>query len=179
MDSFPHDVEVVRQAALARASLIDGDRAAGHMRLVQASFAAVITDFVRDRYRQVPDVDLVAEVAGATVAAALIVALEKWGRDKCEATCPRCPPKASRCSGRASRRSTEGLAAVQDSRAVARRAPHPRHPVGVLVGDQVAHHPHRQTHQPPRAHRHRPGQRQEARQRQQQPSRRATENPRA
>jgi hypothetical protein len=74
MDSFPHDVEVVRQAALARASLIDGDRAAGHVRLVQASFAAVITDFVRDRYRQVPDVDLVAEVAGATVAAALIVA---------------------------------------------------------------------------------------------------------
>ena len=84
MDSFPHDVEVVRQAALARAVLIDGDRAAGHVRLVQASFAAVITDFVRDRYRQVPDVDLVAEVAGATVAAALIVALEKWGRDKCE-----------------------------------------------------------------------------------------------
>jgi len=75
---------VVRQAALARASLIDGDRAAGHIRLVQASFAAVITDFVRDRYRHVPDIDLVAEVAGATVAAALIVATEKWGRDKCE-----------------------------------------------------------------------------------------------
>ncbi|BBY63135.1 TetR family transcriptional regulator [Mycolicibacterium helvum] len=84
MDSFPHDIQVVRQAALARASLIDGDRAAGHIRLVQASFAAVITDFVRDRYRHVPDVDLAAEVAGATVAAALIVALEKWGRDKCE-----------------------------------------------------------------------------------------------
>lgn len=84
MESFPHDVEVVRQAALARSALIDGDRAAGHIRTVQASFAAVITDFVRDRYREVPDVDLVAEVAGATVAAALIVALEKWGRDKCE-----------------------------------------------------------------------------------------------
>jgi AcrR family transcriptional regulator len=84
MDSFPHDVEVVRQAALARASLIDGERAAGHIRLVQASFAAVITDFVCDRYRHLPDVDLAAEVAGATVAAALIVALEKWGRDKCE-----------------------------------------------------------------------------------------------
>lgn len=84
MGSFPHDVEVVRQAALARASLIDGERAAGHIRLVQSSFATVITDFVRDRYRHVPNVDLVAEVAGATVAAALIVALEKWGRDKCE-----------------------------------------------------------------------------------------------
>ncbi|MCB9417732.1 MAG: TetR family transcriptional regulator [Mycolicibacterium sp.] len=84
MDSFPHDVEVVRQAALARAVLIDGDRAAGHVRLVQASFAAVITDFCPRPLPAVPDVDLVAEVAGATVAAALIVALEKWGRDKCE-----------------------------------------------------------------------------------------------
>jgi len=83
MDSFPHDLEVVRQAALARAILIDGDRAASHIRLVQASFATVITDFVRDRYRDVSDIDLVAEVAGATVAAALIVALEQWGRDKC------------------------------------------------------------------------------------------------
>lgn len=84
MDSFPHDVEVVRQAALARASLIDGDRAAGHVRLVQSSFAAVVSEFVRDRYGQVADVELIAEVAGATVAAALIVALEQWGRDKCE-----------------------------------------------------------------------------------------------
>lgn len=84
MDNFPHDVEVVRQAALARASLIDGERAAGHIRVVQASFAAVISEFVRDRYRHVANIDLVAEVAGATVAAALIVATEKWGRDKCE-----------------------------------------------------------------------------------------------
>jgi AcrR family transcriptional regulator len=83
MESFPHDVEVVRQAALVRAILIDGDRAAGHIRLVQSSFAAVITDFVRDRYRGIPDAELVAEVAGATVAAALIVAVETWGRGKC------------------------------------------------------------------------------------------------
>jgi AcrR family transcriptional regulator len=84
MESFPHDVEVVRQAAMARAVLIDGDRAASHIRLVQSSFAAVISDFVRDRYRSIPDVDLVAEVAGATVAATLIVAVETWGREKCE-----------------------------------------------------------------------------------------------
>jgi len=83
MDSFPHDVELVRQAALARASVIDGYRAAGHIRLVQSSFAAVITDFVRDRYRDVPDVDLVADVAGATLAAALIVSLQRWGREGC------------------------------------------------------------------------------------------------
>src|SRR5882757_11179747 len=37
--SFPHDVEVVRQAALARAALIGDGRAAGHLRVVQSSFA--------------------------------------------------------------------------------------------------------------------------------------------
>ncbi|MFN8071113.1 MAG: TetR/AcrR family transcriptional regulator [Mycobacterium sp.] len=84
MQSFPHDVEVVRQAALVRTLLIDGDRAAAHIRLVQASFAAVITEFARDRYRTLPNIDLAAQVAGATVAAALIVAVEAWGRDKCE-----------------------------------------------------------------------------------------------
>jgi AcrR family transcriptional regulator len=83
MQSFPHDVEVVRQAALVRAILIDGDRAAGHIRVVQASFAAVITEFARQRYRKIPNIALAAEVAGATVAAALIVAVEAWGRDKC------------------------------------------------------------------------------------------------
>ncbi len=84
IESFPHDVEVVRQAALARAILIDGDRAAAHIRVVQASFAAVIAEFARDRYRELPDIGLPAEVAGATVAAALIVAVEAWGRGKCE-----------------------------------------------------------------------------------------------
>ena len=77
--SFPHDLEVVRQAALLRASLI-GERAAGHLRVVQASFAAVITDFVRKRYA---DSDLAAEVAGAALAAALVVAVESWGRGGC------------------------------------------------------------------------------------------------
>ena len=48
--SSPHDLEVVRQAALVRAELIGGERAAGHLRVVQASFAAVITEFVRSRY---------------------------------------------------------------------------------------------------------------------------------
>src|SRR5258707_9659921 len=31
--SFPHDLEVVRQAALARAELIGGEQAAGHLRV--------------------------------------------------------------------------------------------------------------------------------------------------
>ena len=81
--SFPHDLEVVRQAAILRATLIDGERAAGHLRVVQASFARVLTDFVKSRHADTPDIDLLAEVAGATLAAALVVAVETWGRGGC------------------------------------------------------------------------------------------------
>jgi hypothetical protein len=81
--SFPHDVEVVRQAATVRATLITGERIASHLRVVQASFAEVLTDFVKKRYPDTPNVDLVAEVAGATLAAALVVAVENWGRGGC------------------------------------------------------------------------------------------------
>lgn len=81
--SFPHDLEVVRQAATARTELISADRIAGHLRVVQASFAGVITDFVKNRHADTPDIDLVAEVAGASLAAALVVAVENWGRNGC------------------------------------------------------------------------------------------------
>jgi AcrR family transcriptional regulator len=81
--SFPYDLEVVRQAASARAELITADRIAGHLRVVQSSFAGVITDFIKDRYSDTPDIDLVSEVAGATIAAALVVAVEHWGRNGC------------------------------------------------------------------------------------------------
>jgi MftR C-terminal domain len=50
---------------------------------VQASFAQVLTDFVRKRYSDTPNIDLVSEVAGATLAAALVVAVEDWGRHGC------------------------------------------------------------------------------------------------
>jgi hypothetical protein len=82
--SFPHDLEVVRQAATARNELISAERIAGHLRVVQSSFAAVITDFIKNRYSDMTDVDLVAEVAGATLAAALVVAVENWGRNGCK-----------------------------------------------------------------------------------------------
>jgi AcrR family transcriptional regulator len=81
--SFPFDIEVVRQAATARAELISAERIAGHLRVVQSSFAAVLTEFVRNRYQDVADIDLVADVAGAVVAAALVTAVEHWGRHGC------------------------------------------------------------------------------------------------
>ena len=81
--SFPYDLEVVRQAATARTELITAERIASHLRVVQSSFAGVITGFIKKRYSDTPDVDLVAEVAGATLAAALVVAVENWGRNGC------------------------------------------------------------------------------------------------
>ena len=81
--AFPHDVEVVRQAATARAELISAERIAGHLRVVQSSFAAVLTDFISRRNPDVPSRDLGAEVAGSALAAALVVAVEHWGRNGC------------------------------------------------------------------------------------------------
>ena len=83
VESFPYDLEVVRQAATARTELITAERIASHLRVVQSSFAGVITDFIKNRYSDTPDIDLVAEVAGATLAAALVVAVENWGRNGC------------------------------------------------------------------------------------------------
>ncbi|WP_096291158.1 TetR/AcrR family transcriptional regulator [Mycobacterium ahvazicum] len=81
--AFPHDLEVVRQAATARAELISAERIAGHLRVVQSSFAAVLTDFVSKRNADAPDIELAAEVAGSALAAALVVAVEYWGRNGC------------------------------------------------------------------------------------------------
>ncbi|GAC1652223.1 MAG: TetR/AcrR family transcriptional regulator [Mycobacterium sp.] len=83
VESFPHDLEVVRQAATARTELISAERIAGHLRVVQSSFAGVITEFVKDRYSDTLGIDLLAEVAGASLAAALVVAVENWGRNGC------------------------------------------------------------------------------------------------
>jgi AcrR family transcriptional regulator len=81
--AFPYDIEVVRQAAIARTELISADRIAGHLRVVQSSFARVLTEFVRNRNRDTPNIDLGAEVAGSALAAALVVAVENWGRNGC------------------------------------------------------------------------------------------------
>ena len=81
--AFPHDLEVVRQAATARAELISADRITSHLRVVQSSFAHVLTDFVRNRNPGVANIELRAEVAGSALAAALVVAVENWGRNGC------------------------------------------------------------------------------------------------
>ena len=81
--AFPHDLEVVRQAATARTELIDADRIASHLRVVQSSFADVLTEFVKNRNPDKADIDLAAEIAGSTLAAALVVAVENWGRSGC------------------------------------------------------------------------------------------------
>jgi AcrR family transcriptional regulator len=81
--TFPYDLEVVRQAATARTELISAERIASHLRVVQSSFAEVLTEFVRNRHRDVPHIDLAAEVAGSALAAALVVAVENWGRNGC------------------------------------------------------------------------------------------------
>ncbi len=81
--AFPHDLEVVRQAATARAELISADRIASHLRVVQSSFAQVLTDFVRNRNPGVANIELRAEVAGSALAATLVVAVEDWGRNGC------------------------------------------------------------------------------------------------
>ena len=79
--SFPHDLEVVRQAATARSELITAARIAAHLRVVQASFAGVITEFIKKRHSDAHE--LYAEVAGATLAAALVAGVENWGRNDC------------------------------------------------------------------------------------------------
>ncbi len=81
--SFPHDFEVVRQAAIARTELISAERIAAHLRVVQAAFAEVITAYAKQRQPDHPDPDLAAEVAGGVIAAALVCAVEGWGRNGC------------------------------------------------------------------------------------------------
>ena len=72
-----------RQNVAARTELISAERIAGHLRVVQASFAEVITGYARRRAADLPYPDLSAEVAGAVIAAALVCAVEGWGRNGC------------------------------------------------------------------------------------------------
>jgi AcrR family transcriptional regulator len=78
--SFPDNLEIVHQAALLRSG-IDADRAAEQLRVVQSSFAAVLTDFIVNRVGG--DDPLLANVGGSVVAAALVAAVDSWGQGGC------------------------------------------------------------------------------------------------
>ena len=78
--TFPYDMEIVNQAALLRSSAISGERIAAHLRVVQSSFAAVISEFVRVRRAGDSEIDLLAAVAGNALAGALVAAVEEWGK---------------------------------------------------------------------------------------------------
>ena len=78
--SFPDDFEIVHQAALLRSSLIDGERAAEQLRVVQAWFASVLLEFIQKRGEQ----GLLALVGANVIAAALVAAVDAWGQGGCE-----------------------------------------------------------------------------------------------
>ncbi len=80
VSNFPYDMEIVNQAALLRSSVISGERIAAHLRVVQSSFAAVISEFIRVRHSDYSDIDLLAAVAGNALAGALVAAVEEWGK---------------------------------------------------------------------------------------------------
>ena len=81
--SFPEDVEVVRQIALLRSSLISSERAADHLRVIESAFAAVFQEHFRKRYSAHPDVDLLAVVAGNALAGTTVGAVDAWGQGGC------------------------------------------------------------------------------------------------
>jgi AcrR family transcriptional regulator len=81
--SFPDDLERVRQPALLRSSLISAERAAEHLRVVQAAFAAEFEEHFRKRHSEHPQVDLLAVVAGNALAGAMVGAVDVWGQRGC------------------------------------------------------------------------------------------------
>jgi AcrR family transcriptional regulator len=77
--SYPDDLEIVRQAARMRRSLISQERAIAHLQIVQGAFAREITAHALQRLGPCEDRDLYASVAGGVLAAALVAALGVWG----------------------------------------------------------------------------------------------------
>jgi AcrR family transcriptional regulator len=78
--SYPDDVEVVRQAARLRQSLLSKEKALAHLQVVQGAFAREITAHVQRRVGDDPDQELFAAVAGGVLAAALVSSLDIWGQ---------------------------------------------------------------------------------------------------
>jgi AcrR family transcriptional regulator len=78
--SYPDDMEVVRQAAQMRRSLLSKERALAHLQVVQGAFAREISAHAAKRLGPGDDHDLYATVAGNVLAAALVGSLDVWGQ---------------------------------------------------------------------------------------------------
>jgi AcrR family transcriptional regulator len=81
--SFPEDVELVRQAAMLRSSVISRERAAEHLTVLVGAFAREFREHAERRYADHPDVDLYATVAGNVLAGALVGCVDVWGQRGC------------------------------------------------------------------------------------------------
>ncbi len=78
--SYPDDIEIVRQAARMRRSLLSNERALAHLQIVQGAFAREITAHALRRLGPGDDHDLYATVAGGVLAAALVASIDVWGQ---------------------------------------------------------------------------------------------------
>ena len=80
VQSYPDDIEIVRQAAHMRRSLLSQEKAIAHLQQVQGAFAREIAAHALRRFAGRADADLYANVAGQTLAAALVASLDVWGQ---------------------------------------------------------------------------------------------------
>ena len=78
--SYPDDVEIVRQAARMRRSVLSQERALAHLQIVQGAFAREITAHALKRLGPGADHDVYATVAGSVLAAALVSSIDVWGQ---------------------------------------------------------------------------------------------------
>lgn len=78
--SYPDDIEVVRQAARMRRSLLSKEKAMAHLQIVQGAFAREIVEHAGKRLGAGADHDLYATVGGQVLAAALVAAIDVWGQ---------------------------------------------------------------------------------------------------
>lgn len=78
--SFPEDVELVRQVALLRNSLISRERVEHHLQILIGTFARELREHALARHADHPDADLYATVAGNALAGALVGAVDVWGQ---------------------------------------------------------------------------------------------------
>jgi AcrR family transcriptional regulator len=79
VQAYPDDLEAVRQAALLRQSSLSASELARYLQLVRGTFASEIEAFARRHFAGRPDGELMAAVAGNSIAGALVATFEIWG----------------------------------------------------------------------------------------------------